>query len=533
MVMISAQSTKAFSRLYAAQRRGNRDGIFRKVLGRFIAIIVGITIIYNAYNATIRRKRPNFKQGLPSNHNQITKVDNSDKPCALLFFGLVKDFKDLALPAVQRNIIGPNPHCDIFLHTFDINEVPENKRNNERNNAKINPREAYLLTDPDHVNIESVASFELRRGDFLKHSRKHFHKGWGECCVSHDNMIKQWHSIAGAWDLMREHEKKKLAQLNSKDGLPMTNKNHYYQQVGLFRSDVYQVDPIDIFNSNAAVPNFANNEGYNDRIFYGSYQNAALWADRFGFAPIFEDKYMFSKNRWNMLLKSLGLKKGHDGYHSEYILWNVMHHQNIQIDQRDICMWRIRNGKRLQVTDCGGGDSLKKFQAFGPHGYTFAPDGYLRDKRVNEFTIWAGHWSDLWDDPLREDGEENTLKVTPASAQDSSLDPAIFVLGMFQSGGSLLSGLLDEGYGFYAGNSNDKFELKTMTSQNDAFLWGNGVSWNGDVSKYSNDLSQELIKNETLPIACGAGALTQMREQTGVWVVNDPRLSITLKTWLP
>ncbi len=85
-------------------------------------------------------KRNDSNNTKPAEHkNEILpeSQDSKKKPCALLFFGLVKDFKDLALPAIQRNIIDPNPSCDVFLHTYDIDKVPENKRNREVNGTRI------------------------------------------------------------------------------------------------------------------------------------------------------------------------------------------------------------------------------------------------------------------------------------------------------------------------------------------------------------------------------------------------------------
>ena len=462
-----------------------------------------------------------------SRHDRIAARNTSQKsPCALLFFGLVKDFKDLALPAIQRNIIGPNPHCDIFLHTYDVDKVPENQRNFEVNGATIDPKEAYLLTD--NVIIESLDLFERERRSFLEHSRKHYHRGsWGECCLSHDNMIKQWHSIAGVWKLMRQYEKKKLGPL-------MSNEDHYYQQIGLFRTDVYQVNSVDIFNSNATVPNFAHYWGYNDRLFYGSYRNAALWADRFGFSPIFEEKYMYTPED----------DFQSDGYHSEYFLGTLMDHYNVSVDLQDVCVWRIRGGKRLQVTDCGEADGMKEFQSYdGLHGYKYAPEGYIRDKKLPRKWIWAGQWWTIWDEPVQDINvnvgytlTSNATKVKSSPLLGTRTGPGAAILGMFRSGSSRLTGLLAEGYGFHVGNVDEKFELKPMKRQNDAFLWGQGLTSRHDMDRYSHEETWKHMQNNTLPTVCGAESLKQLEGPKNhhlPWVVNDPRLSITFETWLP
>ncbi len=483
--------------------------------------------------------------------------DQDDEPCAILFFGLVKHFKDLALPAIQKNIIDPNPSCDVFLHTYDIDRVPENERNHESNavRVRIDPAEAYLLTD--NVLIEPMEVFEQKRGDFLDHTRKYHHSRWGECCGSHDNMIKQWHSIDAVWNLMRQHEEKLLHQTNSSaDEALLAHKgdNHYYRQIGLFRSDVFYVNAVDIFNSDASIADFAHFTGYNDRMFYGSYDNAAIWADRFGFSPIFEERYMEERDDTEWV---------YDGYHSEFYLKNLMMHHDVSIDMQDVCVWRIRNGKRLQVSDCDEKDDyspgLRKYSSYdGLHGYKYAPDGYVFDKYISKTKIWAGHWASVWDDPIREDSniiDYDSMKLSVSADQvklqegnSMTTSPGgVVVLGMFQSGSSFLTGLLAEGYGFDLGNGDvdERFELTSLKRQNDAFLWGQRLITTAGytLGMYDHEQSWERIQNHTVPTACGALALEQLKSSDTKnnvktdaqlpWLVNDPRMCITLQTWIP
>eukprot|EP00978_Attheya_sp_CCMP212_P025137 scaffold80429_cov66-Attheya_sp.AAC.2 len=128
-------------------------------------------------------------------------------------------------------------------------------------------------------------SFYQKRIGVLERTRKMYHRGWGECCGSHDNMIKQWNSIQGVWDLMQHYAYKQ------KNGPGGSDSENYYEQVGLFRSDIYYTRPIEIFDSKAAVPSFALHLGYKDRLFYGSYENARIWASnkRFDFMHDFEN----------------------------------------------------------------------------------------------------------------------------------------------------------------------------------------------------------------------------------------------------
>ena len=279
----------------------------------------------------------------------VHRSANGSEPCALLFFGLAKEFKSTILPSIQKQIIQHNQHCDIFLHTYNITEVPINVRNGETGSSRMNIAEAYLLvTDnsaidvdvDDHIIIESIDSFYNKRGQDLNRTRKNFHKiFWGECCVSHDNMIKQWHSIEGAWDLMRAHEKKMLLPLhdNATSGSIHTNAT-YYKHVGIFRSDVFYITPIKVNDAVAVIPSFHSNFGYCDRLFIGEYKYARIWASkRFDFIPIFENQYMDIKN----------------GYHSETLLKNMLNHYKVPVVKEQICFMRVRAGPRIMKGDCG------------------------------------------------------------------------------------------------------------------------------------------------------------------------------------
>eukprot|EP00979_Chaetoceros_neogracilis_P004171 scaffold732_cov239-Chaetoceros_neogracile.AAC.2 len=283
-------------------------------------------------------------------------IEEVNQPCALLFFGLVKHFHDIALPAIQRNIVGPNKHCDIYLHTYNITESKVNPRNGEWVAARLKPAEAFLLTD--NVTMDTIQEFMIQRGEFLNHTRKQNFANWGGCCTSHDNMIQQWHSIQGVWNLMIQSEE----QILSKKAPGIDVHGPYYQQIGLFRTDTYQVTPVDIFDSDAALPNFAHYTGYNDRMFYGTRQNAAIWADRFAFSNIFETIYNPKEIQ-------------HHGYHSETYLKYLMKHYKVPVELKLICMWRIRTRGRLQGQDCL---DLKR-HTLSPNMLEDAPPGYVVD----------------------------------------------------------------------------------------------------------------------------------------------------------
>lgn len=299
--------------------------------------------------------------------DNISNNISNNKPCALLFFGLVKHFEDVALPGILKNVIAPQKQCDIYLHTYNISKAPINKRNGDSVAPKLNTSQVFLLTN--NVTMDTLDEFMEKRGSFLNHSRVHYHAEWGECCTSHDNMIKQWNSIDGVWNLMRQHEERILASSSASSSLLAGNNNShtgangtYYQQVGLFRTDVYHVNPINIFDSNASVPNWAQNWGLNDRLFYGTHANAALWADRFGFSKTFEEQYM----------KNSTVGNPYGGYHSEYIVGSLIKHHNISVEEKPACVWRIRTRGVLKIKDCGcveGSGDVTDLLKFAPPGY--------------------------------------------------------------------------------------------------------------------------------------------------------------------
>jgi len=263
------------------------------------------------------------------------------KKCALLFFGLVQEFEDYVYPSIEENILTPNPQCDVYLHTYNITSIPVNKRSQETGIQKpLNVSEALVLTTPDRIVFEDMDSFHEKRDEFITRTRKNHHKKWGKCCTSHDNMIKQWNSIHGVWDLMRQHEVR-LLQGNENE--------KYYDQIGLFRSDAIYTEPIHIYDDDAISPSFGQYNGYNDRLFYGKYKYAKIWASkRFHFATTFEETYMEHES----VRKGKGKKRKQQGYHSESYLKHLMDHYRVPMKTKDICVWRVRSGPRIRIEDC-------------------------------------------------------------------------------------------------------------------------------------------------------------------------------------
>lgn len=292
------------------------------------ALMVGVCNIYIIFNLE-----------KPSLHTNDASY--YEKKCALLFFGLVKDYRELILPSIRRNILELNPRCDIFLHTYNITNVPMNARSAETMGSPIRVDDAYLLTD--NIVTDTITEFWDKRGKIVNYTQKHHHEPWGPCppCTSHNNMIMQWHSIKAVWDLMVQHEQKILfGREHEYQNHHANSENHYYEQIGFFRSDVYYPSPISIFEHSAGLPRFASNAGYNDRLFYGERRYASIWADRFSFVEEFIQKHM---HRWI----------GHKGFHSETFVGALLKSNRVPVHENsNICVWRVRSGMRVSINDC-------------------------------------------------------------------------------------------------------------------------------------------------------------------------------------
>ena len=117
------------------------------------------------------------------------------------------------------------------------------------------------------------------------------------------------------------------------------------------------------------------------------------------------------------------------------------------------------------------------------------------------------------------------------------------VLGMHRSGTSMLTGLLVEGFGYDAGeplvsadstNAKGFFELWPVVHQNDYFMENQNVSYWENVEKYDAELALERYYTGTVPFDKGTKALDFLNnEKRTPWIQKDPRMCITLRTWLP
>lgn len=240
--------------------------------------------------------------------------DTASGRCALLFFGLVKQFPDIVLPSIRKHIIARNPDCDVFAHTYKLTATT-NARNREFGD-RIQWRNIAMLTN--RTVFDTMASFSSARN--LTEYRRHFPNGvsW-HYPTSLDNMIKQWHSIERVWDLMTR-----------------SSSASRYERVGLFRSDVVYFTDVDIDAHDAAIPDFEHWWGMNDRMFYGRRKYAKVWA----------------KTRFSQVGDFLHMHPS-KGLHSETFMAFLM--RGIPVQRVTICFHRVRAMGHVEPDGCSWG----------------------------------------------------------------------------------------------------------------------------------------------------------------------------------
>lgn len=131
--------------------------------------------------------------------------------------------------------------------------------------------------------------------------------------------------------------------------------------------------------------------------------------------------------------------------------------------------------------------------------------------------------------------------------QTTKVRSGFIVLGMHRSGTSMLSGLMVTGMGYFVGGpliggafDNEKgfFELVPVVLQNDEFMYAQQIDWSYNVVRYDYKKGLELananLQNGSRKFKEGRKALKFLNNPQSIpWLQKDPRMCITLKTWLP
>jgi len=431
-----------------------------------------------------------------ANNDKINIENSFDNSCALLFFGLPRQFKDIAFPSIKKHIIDPNKNCKIFIHAYNVKQAVESR--DKISNGRVDIEELELLTstiDTSQVLLETEEDFLDQRN--LTYFRQFFPRPshWSYP-ASMDNMVRQWHSIAGAWKTMTVFEEKNEIRFN---------------RVGLFRIDLKYDDTINVESTEevAVVPKLMYKVtrwgGTNDRLFYGIRDAAEIWAtNRFG-----------SIKEYLSWQGSNPHYEGKYGLHSEdFLRYLLLHKWGLPIEEKPYCIQRVRSNGEVLEKDC---------------------DYIIKETHLNE---------------------EKKQKV---AIPDTTV-PGVVVLGMHRSGTSMLAGLLVEGSSFIipgkqviaAGvdsvqNKKGFYEPWHVVRQNDIWLDNNGMSWNRMEPPSLNGLGFKMNLTDAFSVTCGINGCSSLKEMEHLpvvladfnnrhnipWVLKDPRLCITLRKWLP
>lgn len=145
----------------------------------------------------------------------------------------------------------------------------------------------------------------------------------------------------------------------------------------------------------------------------------------------------------------------------------------------------------------------------------------------------------------RHEAEKKTLEglsdVVPVPGPHQR--SGFIVLGMHRSGTSLLSGLLVIGMGYKTGspliggafdNPKGFFELIPAVLQNDEFMAKQRIYWSVNVIAYDSEKALKDKESGAVTFKEGRKALAIYNNPDNVpYLQKDPRMCITLKTWLP
>jgi hypothetical protein len=171
-------------------------------------------------------------------------------------------------------------------------------------------------------------------------------------------------------------------------------------------------------------------------------------------------------------------------------------------------------------------------------GYT---DALLLKDAAAEFRRIREQRKSAHEDKDKDDASSTSVttgkKATPGKRN------GFIVLGMHRSGTSMLSGLLVKGMGYETGGpmigsafDNEKgfFERIDVVKQNDLFMSAQRIRWSKNFQLYNPERALQDKDSGKVVFDNGKRALKFFNDPDNApWLQKDPRMCITLKTWLP
>ena len=144
---------------------------------------------------------------------------------------------------------------------------------------------------------------------------------------------------------------------------------------------------------------------------------------------------------------------------------------------------------------------------------------------------------------LQQEQQQQQAMLASSSLRNKKDRGGVVVLGMHRSGTSMLSGLMATGLGYKTGgpligsafdNQKGFYELVPAVLQNDEFMNHQRIWWNSGVREYNSEQALDDKKAGRISFQEGAKALRVLNNpENRPWLQKDPRMCITLPTWLP
>ena len=287
-----------------------------------------------------------------SQHQRALEAQQSLPTCAINLFGLPRAFRSLVLPSLIQNVVSKND-CDYFVHYYFQTEEVAGRSGQ---GGTIDPNEILLLREAiqqhaknttREVHIEFTSDTEDRfwsqytplveKIRTTKKEGEYYYFPWKARTYKHptttDNIIKMWHSIHSAWNLMERYENKQQPQHTK------------YETVAMLRSDVVYMTPIVVERHNppdVTIPAFGRYP-VSDRIIYGAHDAVRAWATA----------------RFSHLEEHVAWIYANDpgwGLHSErFVNYTIFPQIHVPIREHPtMCFLRARADESVWVTDCAG-----------------------------------------------------------------------------------------------------------------------------------------------------------------------------------
>ena len=158
------------------------------------------------------------------------------------------------------------------------------------------------------------------------------------------------------------------------------------------------------------------------------------------------------------------------------------------------------------------------------------------------FCCWIGFIAFVFSNEFKSSTMKSKYIVTIHShVRNDSHHDGVIVLGMHRSGTSLVAGLLfrmgfqirNNLIGPLADNPTGFFERYDIIHQNDILMIIQDVSYDHNLENYNASKGLEVVRSDT-DFYHGAEALAFLNDSTHhPYMLKDPRLCVTIRTWLP